>query len=403
MTHSLKNDKSKFFLKNKLFEGVTSIKYVNRPLMTWATKFSKFSSEAIKSNNKWVSEEDILGIFYKEYIASFSKDFDINACRLPLTEILGSSEIDDLCLRVVSALAEIPNEYEIIFPAPRLSPIELGFKPNVSIKPEVKSNFSDGLIYCSTINVRSNGYAATSRNQSAIREATLYLKVFFSLGLLYDFFRRRQTYHLNDLTDHIANTKIEKMQYARIRKISSPDLEPLHAPLGSGFSKLLNEVYFRNDIDSASFKLSYDKFFKLFELIYEKDADDNVKSIRNALFWLFDAQTDDDETSRFIKTCIGLEAAISEQMEGVGITEQLADRAAFLLRKTPKGREETRMTMREIYRLRSKIVHGNISGLSHSDLRTSENASLILNSIITLELDAIYAWWGDYQKKIAGI
>jgi len=126
--------------------------------------------------------------------------------------------------------------------------------------------------------------------------------------------------------------------------------------------------------------------------MYQPDADENVRSIRRALEWQFDAFTEEDVTTRFIKTCIGLEALLAEQNE-MGITEQLADRCAFLLSKTSVERKTRREMMRSIYKLRSKIVHGAVTGLSHKDSQTNNQAANLLASLLSVELTAVERWW----------
>jgi hypothetical protein len=99
-----------------------------------------------------------------------------------------------------------------------------------------------------------------------------------------------------------------------------------------------------------------------------------------------------------MKTCIGLEAVIAEQNDELGITEQLADRCAFLLNKTAASRQETRLTMRNIYKLRSKLVHGAAAGLTGSERSLAVEAERTLEKVLSTELKAVMEWYGGRGK-----
>lgn len=161
------------------------------------------------------------------------------------------------------------------------------------------------------------------------------------------------------------------------------------APLGGSLSKYLDSVTIADNYSVQQIEETSRATREVLSVLYRPELQNDVQSLRRAMEWSFDARIDEDQTTRFLKTCIGLEAALTEQNEEIGVTQQLADRCAFLLNRTASAREETRKEMREIYRLRSKIVHGAVDGLSPKEAHLSESASQILTRIIDAELKGV--------------
>jgi hypothetical protein len=96
---------------------------------------------------------------------------------------------------------------------------------------------------------------------------------------------------------------------------------------------------------------------------------------------------------------IALEAALGEDNDNDGITERLADRCAFLLHKTPEERKRTRQRMRDIYKLRSKLVHGAKTALSREDDELAMWGGVHLNAVLATELHALEGWWRQKQRR----
>jgi hypothetical protein len=394
MTHSLKNIKSQEALSNKLMKALSESRIVSGLLMVWDKTFDGFRNEALKSVSQWMSATDIDEVAYKTYLSEAGSGLQHAAQATKLNEILNEKGIEKLCAEIIQELASIPKQYEIYFPLPSAPPITVKLSPHVRIIPDNRNSVIAGIApVSSALVVSSRGYGSDKRNQTAVREAISYVKVALAIGELYGTFIKSERQSLGLLSFfEVETTKNETLHYAYVSESSGHKKEN-RVLLGLGLSKYLNELTFKSDPSSKEFKKNIAQVVDMIHLMYEPAAEENIHSIRRALEWSFDAVIDEDETTRFIKTCIGLEAAVSDQSEGMGITEQLADRTAFLLRKTPKAREQTRAIMRDIYKLRSKIVHGNLSGLSHTDVETANLATFTLSSILKVELNAVSTWW----------
>ena len=69
---------------------------------------------------------------------------------------------------------------------------------------------------------------------------------------------------------------------------------------------------------------------------------------------------------KFIQTCIGLESLLGDSAgnEGAGLTTIMANRCAYSLSHNIHERKEIIKKFKELYEIRSKIVHGRSNKLS---------------------------------------
>jgi hypothetical protein len=89
-------------------------------------------------------------------------------------------------------------------------------------------------------------------------------------------------------------------------------------------------------------------------------AKENARKIRLSAEWLCDSYTNEDDLSSFVQATTALEILLGgskEESEKVGLTELLANRLAYLIARRPSDREDIMKHFRNIYDVRSKIVH----------------------------------------------
>jgi hypothetical protein len=103
--------------------------------------------------------------------------------------------------------------------------------------------------------------------------------------------------------------------------------------------------------------------------IFVDRPDAHATSLRTAAQWFFDARAEDNETSAFIYTSLGLEALLGDekQPEGIGLMKLLANRLAYLAGGTREARERLIKKFENFYGIRSRIVHGRAPRLSYED------------------------------------
>jgi len=314
-----------------------------------------------------------------------------------VVEKLRADEIDALAANMVDLLASLPIEYEISFPLPSFPGItkELVVTDHVRLIPEERQR---GMLDTegARIAIRVAGFAKNSLQHSGVREAAAILKIVLRVGVIRKMFFEGRKVRQPRVAILPETFDAEVAHYASIRQVDSGVITSVK--LGMGLSKYLDGIRW-SDQGTSAFADDIADLSEPLKMMYAPDAENNVQSIRRAIEWQFDAICDEDATTRFIKHCIGLEALLAEQSEEMGITEKLADRCAFLLGDTSEEREKRRRMMREVYRLRSKIVHGSVSGLSHKDTLISSRASNLLNALLTVELDSVEKWWAKRHKR----
>jgi hypothetical protein len=124
----------------------------------------------------------------------------------------------------------------------------------------------------------------------------------------------------------------------------------------------------------------------------------DTDSLKSALEWQFDAECEREPSSRFIKTLIGLEAVLAEepkrnkrdkQAKRERTTEKLADRCAFALASTPSTRETIRRRFKEIYELRSALIHGSTRNPDRTESELLGEAEDYLARVLTKALTTL--------------
>lgn len=401
MAHALTNLKSHQALEQKLLIALNNAEFAWDSLVTWSGTFDAFCTEAAKSLSEWMTQSDLIGVVHNVTYRLLALEEAEVLEHAKLADYADTGTIQKIASAIMAELCSLPRNYEVDFPMPNIRPSAIiNLSSRSTIHPAIGSKdsgnfFSANPLAASYLRIKSSGYARISRQESAIRDATSALRVIFYLGQIIGLFTRRRFSMRSLATRGILGTRTETVHSAHVSTGSGV----ARIELTLAMSQYLSEVSVA--VDQSGAEAAIERLRSLLELLYQPDAEENVQSIRRAIEWGFDAEIEEDETTRFIKTCIGLEAVLTDQIEGVGITEQLADRCAFLLSKTTGERERIRKKIREIYRLRSKIVHGTVAGLSPHDALLARDASIYLSTVVRLELNGVLDWWEKRSSRIA--
>lgn len=108
--------------------------------------------------------------------------------------------------------------------------------------------------------------------------------------------------------------------------------------------------------------------------------------IKAAIEWSFDSLTAENETMAFLKACIGLEALLGDNEAGPSLTEALSDRCAYLIATSIRDRKNIKEMFKDLYKTRSKIVHGAINHLGRENAIQLKFAQHFLKSAIRKEM-----------------
>jgi hypothetical protein len=97
---------------------------------------------------------------------------------------------------------------------------------------------------------------------------------------------------------------------------------------------------------------------------------DTAIRVRLAARWLFDSIAGSDPALSFVQAAVVLEVLLGDELapDKLGLSELLANRFAFLVAKTVNERTDLIKSMRELYSLRSQVVHRGKSELTLAEL-----------------------------------
>ncbi|MEB0773576.1 hypothetical protein [Citrobacter portucalensis] len=128
--------------------------------------------------------------------------------------------------------------------------------------------------------------------------------------------------------------------------------------------------------------------YNAFDIANTLVSDDSKESLRikAAIDWLVYSKITEDDTMSFIQSCMGLEAIFGDDDYEGSLTTILSDRCAYLIGRNIKDRNEIKKMFREIYQIRSKIIHGVRNYLSEKEKRMLYIAKIFLRRSILKEL-----------------
>lgn len=118
------------------------------------------------------------------------------------------------------------------------------------------------------------------------------------------------------------------------------------------------------------------------------DANLDAQRLWAGLEWAFDSRVAGNETQAFLQACIGIEAVLGDDDVERGLTEKLADRCAYLLGRSISERREICSSFKEIYKVRSHLVHGRRKRLDPSQRTLLDNVQRLLSQILKAESNA---------------
>lgn len=136
-----------------------------------------------------------------------------------------------------------------------------------------------------------------------------------------------------------------------------------HSKLSGVIENYYSKLIF--DSGEVSALAVYNAFYIANEII--NDNDKEILRIKSAIDWYIHSNITEDETMAFIQACMGLESIFGDDDSEGGLTAILSDRCAYLIGKNIKDRREIKKTFREIYKIRSKIIHGVRSFLNENE------------------------------------
>jgi len=388
--------------------------------------FEDLTREVLKYKKDWLGYSDVYRISLIHIKRSLEGEHPgEQTLSGQLADLLSESGHKDLIECISQFFISIPRKYLIYLPLPSLAgfefeiePLELQqgilFKVSSQVKtlepqnwltmalgvPKLDEELSIGDSY---LCVRVEGYSGGFLGDSATEEALRAFKILLHAGLTTDLFEIDE-YRQPQSTDlSYFGLGIEQPQH-RIPKISVKSSDQTggeetvtYTELPIDFTRFVQSIFFhRNNQVLEKAKQGKDALSSFLIASFKKHASllgqntSEAESIKLAIEWGINSRIVENKTLSFIQICMALESILGDDLEEEqGLTASLADRCAYLLAKGSKARKLARKTFKEIYKLRSNLVHGRSSRWTDDMDLSRHRAESILDAAIAKELESL--------------
>lgn len=385
-------------LVEKIIEVLPEIMVKNNMIIISSSTYKIFSAEIIlpQKGKLKIDLENYIGAapfsdFVYEYISkqlSDSQKFDPDAIPLKLIELESYSNPEKIAQQIVEEFNSLPWEYTVSFKIDN----EFGKIFNEKIKnyklsesvdinsPDdefinqyplkdknekvvetlesstgilsmllpVKVEWDKNSTY---INFRISGFIHQYGTTATYENALLLLKAFIGLGLSLGMFKIKYKYHAMPY----------KMMVLVNRKADTKLFLEHTFELDNEISETINDLT-TYDLDGTNEdrekKLKW-ILFALNDIKYVYSNPEKAKRVILASQWFFESYLSKNELLSFIQLTITLEILLGDKAVSdlIGLGELLGNRCAYLIGTSSSEREKILKDFKEIYRIRSKIVH----------------------------------------------
>ncbi|WP_206998995.1 HEPN domain-containing protein [Trinickia mobilis] len=350
-------------------------------------------TELIKHKKEWIDIDDVYNIFftltYDKLATQFKSPNDQSGL---LKVLLGEAGIEALTEYLTDFYCRIPFAYDIylktpegniIFPSLQLSQSfalasfskddDIPWGPDLYGGGLLLSAMSDPsrfhkpkAYFKSSI----SGYCRNSHRNQTVRRALTNFKIAIFQALYAEIIhisnRRPATLGLlGGLTHH----SVEKHYLECIEKHpTAPRIIRVELPFD--LSLFLGSLELNETNNSPLNQISADQHAHVIGGIFKAASalidsrNENAGRIKSAIEWCVDSYTTENSTISFLQICIALEAIFGDENGREGLTKTLADRCAYLIGTSIVDRKMIRENFEELYRVRSKLVHGSVASLS---------------------------------------
>lgn len=379
---------------------------------SYAEHVDSLSKEVLKHKGEWLIDSDVYSIFIdqtnKILVSAYPDDAEITG---NLKNLLSEEQFEDLSNSISSYIGSIPREYDVYLPLPSVGGIEfetLEIYPGIWIKtfskPEdIPGGHQQGLLGLSRtqleINkvylcIREKGYSGGSVENSCTREALSCFKLLIHAGLFRMLFKLEEKRPLRlGLMGSYGHHQIPKVSLISVY-LTLGDQQTISSELSLDLTRFIHKICIDDEMDFVknAKKSSEEQFKSVLLNIFKKSAQlakqksEHVNPIKSAIEWAIDSKAEENRTLSFIQNCIGLECIIGEDMGEMPVTNTLADRCSYLIGTDPKSRKTIREKFKKLYKIRSKLVHGNVAKLSDDASEYHHWGQIILDFAIAKEI-----------------
>ncbi len=378
---------------------------------------SSLSNEVIKHKKEWLTDNNCISIFFDHVNACLKDKFQKSeGVSGKLSELLDAGTMSALKRTILEFIESIPRTYAIYFPLRSLTHsaiTDIQLCDSVCIKrfnvgdrlPGGGTGTNNSLLFFNQpqslsaepayVVVQTKGYAGNDLEDTAVRAGLSTFKQILYMCLKLNLVRRMESALARRALAMIADESLSVPTVkATIIDVAIPDkiCGRVMLPLSyaSHVSSLALNTPSKKITDAAQ------RGDETIRAVLKSDLNDtscliqtdskSAQYLKSAIEWAFDSEVEDNETVSFIQLCIGLEAVLGEDSGRESLTETLADRCAYLLGNSIENRKRIREKFRELYRLRSNLVHGRSITLKDKEKEFLRWGRLVLTRIILREI-----------------
>lgn len=400
-------------MKRHINEGLRACEVTDRwPVFkTYSESVSKLSNEVLKHMSNWLTSSNVYSIFIRSVKdAIFDVEPDNKELSGKLSDVLGEDKIGELCDLIITIVKSVPRRYFIFFPLSRIdiggSDIQIsesisivcfgdeddvpGGEQGVGLLPYARiKKLSKKTTY---IRIDVEGYAEPSMSDISVMQCLSMFKQITHLGILGKVFKEGYDYPTWGLLGGGQKYDVHAILIDHDCKDKIYGSTLLSRDVGSFVSKI--ELNQDNPPYATAIKLTakgiqtyIESSFGLYNKILDaKFSSEEITAIRTAIEWAFDSNANDNDTVAFIQVCVGLESLLGENAGQESLTDTLADRCAYLLGNNHRARKNIKKNFKELYRLRSKVVHGRALRLKDHESGYLSWGKQILDKVIHKEI-----------------
>lgn len=347
--------------------------------------------------------DDPFSVFVSDELDSRFKGpgLNIDSKEAPLTNYEGYRDVSRIAAELVESFATLPWSYRLTIKLPTslgaavahelgdtvLSPrhqIVSGATLRVTCPVATRSQGLGDLmmnkkpappwdVNGAYLQVAMSGYFRSKQTEPffAAKDDVL---TFFGLGLALGLFTERPV-PIRDIDPKASHFYIHRLNDDAWVEQCTLDVDDQHQQGIEGLS-LADDV--RKDVNLLREKLS--RIGAVFQ-------SDMGKNIALSARWLFESHCGRDALLQYVQAAVAIEILLGDEEAdpSIGLTTLMANRCAFLIAKTPAARTNLLKIFRDIYKVRSKIVHRGKSRLNAEEMRLFHALQAILRMIIDNE------------------
>ena len=417
--------RAKNAMKKHLEEILTNLKFADDTIDWESFKndtMSALTKEILEKKKDYLTLGNIYKIIFENifYEAKRKKTSGSPILSGSLQSIIGGEQLNILINKINKFFASIPRSYFVYFPLPMLPEVdkkEILLNDQIAlVRPPKKKKVStyagraDTLVnailgeipseqFEMYVRITSKGYAEPSLKDIPITKALSVFKQIVYLGIIEKIFIEREVrLSFSGLKSPVKfcfvidHDKPEEEKFFTLPSNITNFILGFEIANRSSEEKLLG-------LSVSGIKKIINVFRKHEKFFNAPEDDEDAEPIKTAVEWAFESTINENETFAYIQMCIALDSILGLRLRDKGkknkpeeseeprsLTETIADRGAYLLSENIKGRKNIHGKLKDILRLRGKLVHGKSMRLKDEERNFLRLGKSYLGRVILKEL-----------------